>query len=51
MLTMKILVAPWGQFWKVSDDMLAGTKSQKEGGTGIAKRFWDWTEAQALPYL
>lgn len=50
-LTLEPLVAPWGQFWKLSNDMVAATKSEKQGGTGIAKRFWDWTEAQVEPYL
>ncbi|KAL7942025.1 hypothetical protein V8C42DRAFT_333382, partial [Trichoderma barbatum] len=44
-------VAPWGQFWTVSKEMIAGTISKSEGGTGIASSFWDWTEAQIKPYM
>ncbi|KAK2867789.1 hypothetical protein FQN49_003470 [Arthroderma sp. PD_2] len=42
-------IAPWGKFWKVSDDMLAAAKSKSAGGTGIAREFWDWTESQVGP--
>lgn len=45
------IVAPWGQFWQASKEMLAGAKTKAEGGTGIARDFWDWTEAQVQPYL
>ncbi|ETS73707.1 hypothetical protein PFICI_14653 [Pestalotiopsis fici W106-1] len=44
-------VAPWGQFWDVSPEMLAGAKSTSEGGTNIASDFWNWTEAQVRPYF
>ncbi|UKZ78269.1 hypothetical protein TrVFT333_006005 [Trichoderma virens FT-333] len=44
-------VAPWGQFWVLSKEMIAGSISKSEGGTGIASRFWDWTEAQIKPYM
>ncbi|KAF3013214.1 hypothetical protein E8E14_005612 [Neopestalotiopsis sp. 37M] len=44
-------IAPWGQFWKVSPEMLAGAKPRSEGGTNIGRDFWDWTEAQVKPYL
>ncbi|KAF3480464.1 short-chain dehydrogenase [Arthroderma uncinatum] len=43
-------VAPWGKFWKLPEDMLAAAKSESEGGTGTARQFWDWTEAQVKPY-
>ncbi|KAK8029893.1 hypothetical protein PG993_011184 [Apiospora rasikravindrae] len=44
-------IAPWGQFWDVSPQMLAGAKTRAEGGTNIAGDFWGWTEAQVKPYL
>lgn len=44
-------VAPWGQFWNVSKEMVAGSIPKSEGGTGIAASFWDWTEAQIKPYI
>ncbi|KAI1381384.1 NAD(P)-binding protein [Hypoxylon crocopeplum] len=39
-------LAPWGRFWNVSKHMIAASKSQSEGGTGVARQFWDWTEFQ-----
>ncbi|KAK7959620.1 uncharacterized protein PG986_004474 [Apiospora aurea] len=43
--------APWGQFWNVAPEMLAGAKTKAEGGTNIAGDFWSWTEAQVRSYL
>ncbi|KAL2674081.1 hypothetical protein Neosp_012527 [[Neocosmospora] mangrovei] len=39
-------VAPWGRMWHATKDMVAGSKTRAEGGTGIAKEFWEWSEAQ-----
>ncbi|KAM0425967.1 hypothetical protein ACHAPT_008906 [Fusarium lateritium] len=39
-------VAPWGRLWHATKDMIAGSKTRAEGGTGIAKEFWEWSEAQ-----
>lgn len=44
------IVAPWGRFWKVSKELLAATKTKAEGGTGIARQFWEWSEEQVKPY-
>lgn len=41
-----LIVAPWGRLWHATKDMIAGSKTQAEGGTGIAKEFWEWSEAQ-----
>jgi retinol dehydrogenase-12 len=32
-------------------DLIAATKPESEGGSGIAQQFWDWNEAQIKPYL
>ncbi|KAF7559749.1 hypothetical protein G7046_g4417 [Stylonectria norvegica] len=39
-------VAPCGRLWYVSHDMLAGSKSEAQGGNSTAEKFWNWTEAQ-----
>lgn len=39
-------VAPWGRPWKVSNDMVAASKTTAEGGNDTARRFWDWTKAE-----
>ncbi|KAI0123776.1 hypothetical protein BJ170DRAFT_674699 [Xylariales sp. AK1849] len=44
-------VAPWGKLWQVSDDMIKASKTKVEGGTEIAKSFWEWTDVQVRPYL
>jgi retinol dehydrogenase-12 len=45
------LVAPWGRFMKIRPDLLEASKDVDEGGSGIAKKFWEWTEEQIKPYL
>jgi retinol dehydrogenase-12 len=32
-------------------DLEKGSKSEAEGGTGIAGKFWAWSEEQVKPYL
>jgi retinol dehydrogenase-12 len=31
-------------------DLVAACKTEAEGGTGIAAKFWDWTEEQVKVY-
>lgn len=44
-------VAPWGQFWKLSKDMVDAAKSKAAGGSGIASEFWEWCDVQWKPYF
>ena len=46
-----MLVVPWGRFASLRQDLVAASKTKEEGGTGIGKRFWEWTEEQIKPYL
>ncbi|KAF4973192.1 hypothetical protein FSARC_444 [Fusarium sarcochroum] len=39
-------ISPWGRLWHALPDMVAGSKTEAEGGTGHARRFWQWTEGQ-----
>ncbi|KAL1853675.1 short-chain alcohol dehydrogenase [Diaporthe australafricana] len=36
----------WGRFSSVRDDIAAGLKSKEQGGTGLAKTFWDYCESE-----
>lgn len=36
---------------KIRPDLEAAAKSEAEGGSGGARRFWEWTEAQLKQYL
>jgi len=45
------LVVPWGRFAPLRKDLLEASKTKEEGGTGIAKQFWEWTEEQVTAYL
>jgi len=44
-------VAPWGRFMNIRKELVDGSKSKDEGGTGTAQAFWEWTEEQIKPYL
>ena len=45
------VVAPWGRFEPIRKDLLAATKTEAEGGTGKAAKFWEWSEEQVREYL
>jgi hypothetical protein len=45
------LVVPWGRFAPLRKDLDAGSKTEEEKGTGIAKQFWEWSEEQVKSYL
>lgn len=44
-------VVPWGRFMNIRKDLVSASKTEEEGGTGIAKRFWDWNEEQIRPFM
>jgi NAD(P)-dependent dehydrogenase (short-subunit alcohol dehydrogenase family) len=44
-------IIPWGRFGKFRKDVEASTRSEEEGGTGVAKKFWEWSEAQVRSYV
>jgi hypothetical protein len=44
------LVVPWGRFKDIREDMLAASKTEAEGGSGIAQKFWEWNEEQIKQY-
>ena len=43
-------VIPWGRVAAPRKDIVAGTKSVEEGGTGLARRFWEWCEKETRAY-
>ncbi|KAI1344137.1 hypothetical protein F5Y15DRAFT_410988 [Xylariaceae sp. FL0016] len=44
-------IIPWGRISNIRKDLLEGSKPESEGGSGIAQKFWEWSEAQTSPYL
>ncbi|TLD16914.1 uncharacterized protein PgNI_02332 [Pyricularia grisea] len=44
-------IQPWGRFEQIREDLQKATKSESEGGSGIAQKFWEWTEKQVQQYL
>jgi len=43
-------IGPWGRVLDIRKDHVAAMKSQKEGGTGIAAKFWDWCDSTTKQY-
>jgi hypothetical protein len=49
-LSLIKIVVPWGRYMPLRKDLEAGAKTEAEGGTGVASKFWDWTEEQIKPF-
>ncbi|KAL9107244.1 MAG: hypothetical protein Q9227_007868 [Pyrenula ochraceoflavens] len=43
-------IAPWGRFVDMRQDIVASGKEEGEGGTGLARKFWEWSEEQVKQY-
>ncbi|PQE08819.1 short-chain dehydrogenase protein [Rutstroemia sp. NJR-2017a WRK4] len=43
-------IQPWGRFVPIRADLEVGAKPESEGGTGIAQKFWEWSEEQVREY-
>jgi len=49
---IEALVLPWGRFGpEIRKDLMLAQRSEKEGGTGTAEKFWDWCDEQVKPYM
>jgi retinol dehydrogenase 12 len=44
-------IKPWGKIGELRKDVLLGTKSKEEGGSGAAEKFWAYCEKEAGKYL
>jgi len=44
-------IIPWGRFGPLRKDLEDASKSEEDGGTGIAKQFWEWSEQQVKLHL
>ncbi|KAL7916565.1 NAD(P)-binding protein [Trichoderma velutinum] len=44
-------VIPWGRIAKIRDDLEMGSRSTKEGGTGMSKMWYDWCLEQVEPFM
>ncbi|TAQ84875.1 hypothetical protein B7494_g6800 [Chlorociboria aeruginascens] len=44
-------VVPWGRFMRIRKDLKEATMTKEQGGSGIAKEFFDWNEEQIKSYL
>ncbi|KAI0392328.1 short-chain dehydrogenase [Xylariaceae sp. FL0594] len=43
-------IVPWGRFENIRSDLQEGSKPAEEGGTGIAQKFWAWSEEQTSSF-
>ncbi|KAI0166152.1 short-chain dehydrogenase [Xylariaceae sp. FL1272] len=45
-------LVPWGRITiDIRKDVLQGSKPEEEGGTGIAEKFWKWSEEQTRAFV
>ncbi|KAI2642712.1 short-chain dehydrogenase [Xylaria nigripes] len=44
-------IVPWGRITNIRSDLVKGSKTKEEGGTGVAQKFWKWSEEQTKDYL
>ncbi|KAI0468357.1 hypothetical protein F4859DRAFT_491358 [Xylaria cf. heliscus] len=44
-------IAPFGRFMRPRKDLKDATKTEVEGGSGIAWKFWEWSEEQIAPFV
>lgn len=47
----RMAVVPWGRFSDIREDLALGSRPESEGGTGIAEKFWQWSEEQVKSYV
>jgi retinol dehydrogenase-12 len=45
-----LAVIPWGRFQPIRKDIFEASKPTSEGGTGLAEKFWEWSEEQTKQY-
>ncbi|OTA98395.1 hypothetical protein M426DRAFT_258959 [Hypoxylon sp. CI-4A] len=43
-------IVPYGRFGALRKDIEAATRTEEQGGSGVALAFWEWSEKQVLPY-
>ncbi|RFU72679.1 hypothetical protein TARUN_9578 [Trichoderma arundinaceum] len=44
-------VIPWGRFAKIREDIDKGSRTVKEGGTGMAQKWYDWCLERVEPFM
>ncbi len=49
-LLTQSVVQPWGRIVGIRKDLEAGSKAEAEGGTGVAEKFWEWSEKQVKSF-
>jgi len=43
---------PWGKWHPgPKEDIVRALKSEEEGGTGEARKFWEWCERETRKYI
>jgi retinol dehydrogenase-12 len=44
-------IIPWGRIGYLKENLAACLKEEAEGGTGVAKRFYEWCEDETRPLI
>ena len=43
-------VGPFGRFFNIRKDLARGSKPISEGGSGVAQKFWEWSEKRVADF-
>ena len=43
-------VGPFGRFFNIRKDLARGSKPISEGGSGVAEKFWEWSEKRVAEF-
>lgn len=44
-------IAPWGRKMEPKHDVAKALKEKSEGGTGVARQFWEWCEKETKDFV
>lgn len=51
LMKMRDIVEPYGRVGTLRKDLADAGKSEEDGGSGNAARFWDWSEGEVKVYV
>ena len=44
-------IVPWGQVGSLRSDIDKGLRTEEAGGSGTAKKFWEWCEKETKAFM
>ncbi|KAK4615778.1 Short-chain dehydrogenase/reductase [Fulvia fulva] len=44
-------IIPWGRFGTIRKDLVKASMAESEGGSGVAGKFWEWSEQRVAEFV